>query len=203
MSKHTKNCRVGNRGGFTLTEVLVGVTVLAMAVVASSNILVSMIHSNKVNTNTLKAHLYAVEGVEAFRNMRDTHFMHNVDYRGDGVNLWGQDDGFADDREYGVERKAAQLLGGGGSYDQATINTVSPWKLYSGSYVIFGNVSFDRGCSVAGVGFAEEVLSEEVIDSVVGIEDKVIEVTCTVSWDEGGDMRQVSLSEILTDWKSE
>jgi prepilin-type N-terminal cleavage/methylation domain-containing protein len=88
---------ISNTSGFTLTEVLVGVLVLSMSIVAAANFLVSMIHSNSANTSHLQAYYYSQEGLEAFRNMRDTHFMNNLDFCGKGSGgLWGIQDGFFD-----------------------------------------------------------------------------------------------------------
>lgn len=190
MSKLLNKKRISAQKGFTLTEVLVGIMVLVIAVVSATNLLVSMIQSNIANTNTLKAYYLSQEGLEAFRNMRDTHFMYNVDYRGDGVNLWGDEKGFSVGGDYSVNLKENPGGVRGSVTDRTQVNIYSTWKfgesVVEGVSEVDGN-KFNRVCNVKPLKDANDI----------------IEVTCTTSWEDKGDTREVSLSTILTDWKNE
>ena len=204
---------LNNKSGFTLTEVLVAVMVLVVAVVAGSNLLVSMLRSNAANTSTLQAYYYSQEGLEAFRNMRDTHFMHNVDYRGDvgqGNGIWGEGGGFSIDGDYVVNFNA-ESYGLTDIVERSFLQSVAPWKLSmvagrnSSSRVYFQNgvgssgmeeTSFSRVCEVLA-------LDDDYVDDVLELEEKAVSVTCTTSWEERGDDREVALTTILTDWKNE
>jgi Tfp pilus assembly protein PilV len=183
-----------NKGGFTLTEVLVGILVLVTAIVASSNLLVSMIHSNATNMSMLQAYYYTQEGLEAFRNMRDTHFLNNVGFCGGGVDFWGGNfsDGCGSDegRDYVVEVKKDL-------YD-ASFKSAAPWgvtvgnkgdvKFFNGENNSAEPTEFERFCTV----------SNYEVD--VG---KAFKVTCTTSWEQNSETKAVSMSTVLTDWKDE
>lgn len=184
-----------NEGGFTLTEVLVGILVLVTAIVASSNLLVSMIHSNATNMSTLQAYYYTQEGLEAFRNMRDTHFLNNVDFCGGGMGFWGISNGFSDGcigdgRNYVIDVKK-DIYG-------SDFNSVAPWKLLPGDN---GSVKFLNGEK----NIAEDTeftrfctVSDHPVDA-----GKAFKVTCMTSWEQNSDTKKVSISAILTDWKDE
>lgn len=196
-------CAGKKRGGFTLTEVLVGVMVLVIAVVASSNLLVSMIRSNIANTNMLKAYYLSQEGLEAFRNMRDTHFMHNLSYRGQkGANLWGLPDGFEYDGDYGVVLNE-NTGGGGKNVTQNELNMFAPWRLSDGK-VSVGKTKegedFTRVCKVETVEVSKDLIKVLAVNSVLS---SAFKVTCTTMWEESSDTKSFSLSTILTDWKNE
>ncbi|MDX9970789.1 MAG: type II secretion system protein [Candidatus Gracilibacteria bacterium] len=68
--------------GFTLTEVLIGMMILTIAIVTATNILVGLINTNKNVVQVQQAYFLAIEGVEAVRNIRDTNWLNNVDFRG-------------------------------------------------------------------------------------------------------------------------
>lgn len=189
---------VAGRGGFTLTEVLVGILVLVTAIVASSNLLVSMIHSNATNMSTLQAYYYTQEGLEAFRNMRDTHFLNNVDFCGEGVNFWGISGGFSDGcegtKEYVVDVNK-------GAISRSAFGDAAPWKLDSGS----GDVKFLNGNFEEPTGFIRKCAVGKFggEDSVISEGGRAFKVTCTTSWEQNSDKKSVSISAILTDWKDE
>jgi len=75
--------------GFTLTEVMIGIMILTVAIVAASNMLVTLLRSNEVNLTSMQAHYFAVEGLEAVRSIRDTNWLHNQDWKvGNGSGDW-------------------------------------------------------------------------------------------------------------------
>lgn len=191
-----------NKGGFTLTEVLVGILVLVTAIVASSNLLVSMIHSNATNMGMLQAYYYTQEGLEAFRNMRDTHFLNNVDFCGEGgADFWGVGiDGFSEECENGEEWKyGIEVKFDPDVHASATnISAAAPWKLLFDVQ----DVKFLNGNSEELTDFKRScvVMPYELEPIDVG---KAFKVTCTTSWEQNSDTKEVSISEVLTDWKDE
>lgn len=199
-----------DQGGFTLTEVLVGILVLVTAIVASSNLLVSMIHSNATNMSTLQAYYYTQEGLEAFRNMRDTHFLNNVDFcGGKEANFWGKDGGFSsgcestDGLDYAINVKkdpSSSVVVRDG------ISAAAPWELSTGDSGS-GEVKFLDGSSGTEepTGFTRKCMVEKFIgeDGVVPASGRAFKVTCTTSWEQNSDTKKVSISAILTDWKDE
>ena len=80
-----------NRKGFTLTEVMIGIAILTIAIVSASSLLVGLVNGNKVNLSTLQAYYLAQEGIEGVRNIRDSNWLHNLDWLGeDSIALWGE-----------------------------------------------------------------------------------------------------------------
>ena len=71
-----------NQSGFTLTEVLIGIMILTVAIVSATNLLVGLIQTNQNNVVTLQAYYLAQEGAESMRNIRDTNWLHNADFKG-------------------------------------------------------------------------------------------------------------------------
>jgi len=195
---------IKNKSGFTLTEVLVAVMVLVTAIVGSTNLLVSMMRSNSANAGTLQAYFYTQEGLEAFRNMRDTYFMNNVDYRGKGQNFFGIDGGFSGVGQYFVSTNVGAQTG---ITDSDNVVAAAPFKIskdeFDGGVVKFykdastpEETIFTRSCAVADYPFGG-ISTATVADS------SAIKVTCTTSWEEHSNQREVSLSMILTNWKDD
>lgn len=151
------------------------ILVLTMAVVSASNFLVSMMRSNAMNTSVLQAYYYSVEGLEAFRNIRDTYFMNYLDFcgKGDDIGLFGPKEGFCGGGSYVVNVKDSVL-------DDRAITLI---KGEEG--IISDAESFKRICDVAKIERSEDKL----------------QVTCTTTYDEDGRTGDVALKTILTNWK--
>lgn len=164
-----------NKKGFSLVEILVAILVLTMAVVSASNFLVSMMRSNAMNTSVLQAYYYSVEGLEAFRNMRDTYFMNYLNFcgSGDDIGLFGPEGGFCEEGSYAVNVKDSVL-------DDRAITLIK-----NGEGTVTGAESFKRICDVAKVGEAEDEL----------------QVTCITTYNDNGRIGEVALKTILTNWK--
>ncbi|MFA5947953.1 MAG: type II secretion system protein [Candidatus Gracilibacteria bacterium] len=71
-----------DKKGFTLTEVMIGMTILTVAIVASTNLLISFISSNKLIVENTQAYFLAQEGLEAMRNIRDSNWLNKVNFKG-------------------------------------------------------------------------------------------------------------------------
>jgi len=203
-----------NKRGFTLTEVLVGVSVLATTIVASSNLLVSMIRSNVANMSTLQAYYYTEESMEAFRNMRDTHFMHNLGFCGqEGVNLFGKNGSFIDgcgDTGYGEYYFAISVNPEPSNFAAVSGNDLSsssPWilkpvydKRSPDAKVIFNK---DKTTNISTDFYRYCEVKPYAVEGISAADSVAIEVVCTTEWEESSRDRSVSLSMILTDWNNE
>ena len=75
---------------FTLPEIIISMAVLLMTVVGATQVLVSIIRSNNENVHALIAYQLAQEGLEGFRNVRDSNWLLNADFDGqiDGNKVW-------------------------------------------------------------------------------------------------------------------
>jgi len=195
--------KISGKRGFTLTEVLIGISILTVAIVSATNLLITIVQSNKNNVKTLQAYYYAQEGIEAFRNIRDTNWLHNQDWLDGGVNrdIWGS--GFV---------KSSDPLKG------------NMYEIQSNSDVFTGVVVLD-GSPVNSVGMknyapwqvnvlgseSEAVVNENGLKRIIYVYpyscDKVqvdcsdyVRVVSKVLWVDGSE-KQVSLNEIFTNWK--
>lgn len=191
-----------NKKGFTLVEVLLGMMILTVAIVMASNLYMAAMKSNRVMTLNLRAYYMAQEGLELTRNIRDTHWLHNLDWlrgKGNGGNLAE------------LEKEKTYTIKFNGKVASAweeidDINGMSgylPWEitegpgsdLYNDSFLVDnGAIKFYRHIDILPYEKCGENKDEDcggdfaLIQSVVNFED-------------GGRENEVMLEEVLTNWK--
>lgn len=190
-----------NNKGFSLTEVMIGMMILTVAIVAATNLLSGMATTNRNNLTTMQAYYYAIEGLEGVRNIRDSNWLHNRDWLGSGsLDVWGGTvfDPTDEGKEYRVDLQRVAQGAGEGDVDFANISQFAPWTISDGGgdhevqNIIAdaeGNLNngFKRVITVTPYGEGEE------ISSVV--------VKVKVTWNIGAKERKLEMSEILTNWK--
>ncbi len=164
-----------SKKGFTLTEVMIAMSILTVAIVSATNLLISLMNSNRVNVTTLQAYFLAQEGLEIARNIRDTNWLqgNKWDVYNEFVSLNGA--------EVGLELKDSF--------------SSDPWQSSGSAAVIkLGAVEFNRTLSF------EEFCSEEelIVESC-----SKTKVTARVFWDDSGKESEVNLSTVLTDWQKD
>lgn len=90
--KIRKKSTVSTKSGFTLPEMIIAISVLVLVIVGSTNLLISIIRGNTENMHTFVAYELAQEGLEGFRNIRDSNWLLNADF--DGAlfehKIWGE-----------------------------------------------------------------------------------------------------------------
>lgn len=185
-----------NKKGFTLVEVLLGMMILTIAIVLATNLFLTAMRSNKVMTYNLKAYYLAQEGIELTRNIRDTHWLHNLDW------LDGQGD--ADPTK----------LEKGKIYSINFKDAISDWTevdQISGMYVYFPWVIASAGnTDDASFNPYNEQLKLDGNDGVIFYRhinvlsrvggDSVL-IQSVVNFEDGGKKNEVILEEVLTNWK--
>jgi len=180
-----------NEKGFSLTEVMIAIMILTVAIISATSLLVGLISSNKNNVKTLQAYYLAQEGVEAVRNIRDTNWLQNQNWM-DNSAVWTL--GFEEGKDYGIELKT---VGGCNPIDPACSNVdrlnelekFAPWQVVSGgSTVDFDGEKFERTVTI----LPYECGASECSDFV--------RVQVRVTWEDGKE-REVVLEEVLTNWK--
>lgn len=176
-----------NKDGFTLTEVLIGIMILTVAIVTATNLLVGLVNSNQNNLTTMQAYYLAQEGIEGVRNIRDTNWLHNTNWLGEGAEeLWG--DSFKVGGEYSINLKydaftKAATPGLVGS--KIFLRAASPWSISSaGSREVEGFNEFKRTISIKPYD-----------------EENYVLVESKVEWELGAKHREVVLSGVLSNWK--
>ena len=217
---------IKNKSGFTLTEVMIGIMILTVAIVSATNLLVGLIRSNQNNLTTLQAYYLAQEGIEAVRNIRDTNWLHNLDWLGaDSAALWNEFFVKDDDRSYVVNLDSNSFQCSSNPDDNAgllQIGACRPWSIErvvdngSGRILKYnapngGDVYLTSGSVLDGVEtpfsriikirpYNCEDLGDQGLCNPDDL-DKYILVESKVTWQLGSKERELVLHEILTNWK--
>lgn len=187
-----------NKGGFSLTEVMIGIMILTIAIVAASSLLVGLVRTNENNLRTMQAYYFAQEGIEGVRNIRDTNWLHNRDWRGSAsVAIWG---GELSDGEHPLGLRS-ENLGQPVSNILNDINVNAPWSLSGDGKIDYAT---DDG-TASGFTRAITIKPYPCADTdnicVSGHEDDYILVESKVTWAIGSQDHEVTLFEVLTNWK--
>jgi prepilin-type N-terminal cleavage/methylation domain-containing protein len=212
-----------NTSGFSLTEVMIGIMILTVAIVSASNLLVSLVKTNRLNVQTLQAYYLAQEGLEAVRNIRDTNWLHNLDFKGEGgvyqeLEVGGSYAVFLEERGWRNSRPDEGMS----LYDLRSL--LSPWSFISSSSsnpfndvfaVVEKEFSGKAYYSSSVIGSSDEsvfyrhieildacdndpALSEAVLPEDCG---DFILVRSVVNWKDGSRDRDFSIEEVLSNWK--
>lgn len=193
--------------GFTLTEVLIAMMILTVAIVTATNILVGLLQTNKNIVKIEQAYYLAMEGVEAVRNIRDTNWLNNVDFRG-RTDLLGI---FENGGEYVLGLKSMAWK----NSIKDTVSDIGRFKSWDLFYRVADNDklclfeedgrSFYVLCGLVSgrdSGFSRYVKIEPYCeDAGKSLCEKSFKATSVVSWMDGTKEKNVELSEVLTDWK--
>ncbi len=211
-----------NKRGFTLTEVMIAMAILSVAIVSTSNLLVGLISSNRNNVATLQAYYLAQEGLEAIRNIRDTNWLHNVPWNGDGelypvltenrsyfVDLTGN--GWTVPVGADVANREALRINSGwdilevNSYDEATSDPFIPAFHLDEKITdeTVGSESYRLGQISADFYRHINILPYDG-DECGGTEDdcaNFVLVQSVVNWKDGSKEGELKLETILSNWK--
>lgn len=189
--------KIRDKRGFTLTEVLIGISILTVAIVSATTLLVTIVESNRNNVKTLQAYYYAQEGIEAFRNIRDTNWLHNQEWLTGKVNqdIWGN--GFAVGNIYEIESKEGVFTTPALSEDISSVGmrAYAPWQvnLLSSENSAVPNEN-ENGLSRVIFVYPYDCDIKPKCDDYVRVVSKVF-------WTDGGSEKKVELNEIFTNWK--
>lgn len=206
--------KIKNQAGFTLTEVMIGIMILTVAIVSATNLLIGLIDTNRNNLSTLQAYYFAQEGIEAVRNIRDTNWLHNNQWLGNGSEaLWGESflvpvDGsekaYSVDLQYGAFEQPGS---GDKKNNLSELGFAKTWKISS---AIDGGEVFYLGADKNGSkssGFKRIISIKPYdcmeVEDICGPDDKgkYVLVESKVVWKLGSRDRELKLSAVLTDWK--
>ncbi len=205
-----------NKKGFTLTEVMIGIMILTVAIVSASNLLVSLINTNKTNVKALQAYYLAQEGIEAIRNIRDTNWLHNLNFKGDFDAVY---EPFEIDNAYKVFLREA-------GWDQSTnlsygtqneLSALRPWDFEKVSPILnidpfsseFALTKNGDTVHYISNGADEDAVFYRHIEILPFCNEGTTEEDCenfilvrsVVNWRDGNDDGEISLDAVLSNWK--
>ena len=184
--------------GFTLVEVMIGMMILTIAIVATTQVLIGQIRFNQQNVDSLSAYYLAQEGVEMMRNVRDTNWLHNFDWLEGGVYLPLE---VSDSLSYGINPNPAYFPATLGEQ----VDGVDDLKKYAPFQISLGEQKVWIG-GEESEKFTREIQLLPITDEqCAGFEmtdcSEFALVRSTVRWQEAQKQREISLEEILTNWK--
>lgn len=186
-----------NRKGFTLTEVMIGMGILAIAIVSATSLLTSLIGANRNNVATLQAYYLAQEGIEATRNIRDTNWLHNVDFKeGNGKIFPAFKEGFSYFLE--LDERGWQTWGGSGG----DIAAFLPWWVEEKGPVTAAESDPYSGFALRLDEFIGPTNFYRHINILPYEENEdFFLVQSVVNWKDGVKDKNVTLETVLSDWK--
>lgn len=210
--------------GFSIPEVIIAITIVVLIIVTATNLLVSSTRANRSNINQIIAYNLAQEALEGVRNIRDSHWLHNINWRGDDEKRLLGDD-FNSDGYYIIEKKRVDFDKAGCDFQSIEnlnqLNTVkdnAPWNLTKIQNPGVDETLLFMLTDISGdiVKYRHEKNNEESIfrrwieiekipygsGSGEMSDDLKIKVTAFVSWFELSRERTLEVSTILTDWKA-
>ena len=210
--------KLKSTSGFSLTEVMIGIMILTVAIVSASNLLVSLVKTNQLNVQSLQAYFLAQEGIEAVRNIRDTNWLHNLDFRGEN----GVFDELKEGNYYSLSLDENGWRNSG-TVENATstgqLNTMKPWVFEELPYAPYNNSfglmkdEFDGYISSAGpsddpvfyryIQILDACVADLVLYAVLLPEEceDFLLVRSVVTWKDGSRDREIALEAVLSDWK--
>lgn len=204
------------KSGFSLPEVIIAITIVVLIIVTATNLLVSSIGANTVNTNKIIAYNLAQEAIEGLRNIRDNNWIHNQYWRGSDKELFGVS--FDEDGKYVIKKnhnlKSAdecKVLGGQSNTIQS-VKGASPWQLMDYNEDLSQLYIFEDGMNeythdqTNKISKFRRYLEIETIpyDLATNENDEQfkIHVTAVVEWLDKGKYDELRINTILTDWKA-
>lgn len=168
---------------FTLIEILIAITLTTVVLTTVTGLVLSTLVSNQRNAHLVQATYLAQESLEQMRYIRDSNWLQNYSWNG-GLALWGGDFEASD---FSGSTLALNLAGCPPCFSVDTEETVQLGSAFDGD-----GFEFQRS-------FTLLPLTDED-DSTQTREDSM-EVMATVTWEEHGFERSVSVSTYLTNWQ--
>lgn len=197
---------VSDSSGFTLAEVVIGISLLSVVLIAMTTLTISSIRANQANIFRLTSFYLAQEGIEGLRNVRDSNWLQNYTWNEGGSDFWGSD--FSTDGYYVIDYYP---------FADSTDSNSAPWSL---TYLGFSEADLDDSIqlylaenSISGMQFylhdtssslfnyEETVYQRYLYISYPDPDEGILEVTVTMLWQDHGRDRSLEVSSQLTNWR--
>jgi prepilin-type N-terminal cleavage/methylation domain-containing protein len=166
----SNNSNKNNSRGFTLIELIISIVVLSVAVIGAYNAFTTMDILTASSTDRFVAAYLAQEGIEIVRNIRDTNWIRNDDWR-EGL----------------YEEGVVDCTTNGCQADYKTFGESStPLVAYAGQNLYIDENGFYNYASGTQTKFRRKI----VIIPMQTLEEKddILRVIVTVYWDEKANM---------------
>jgi len=164
---------------FTLIEVVIGVTLLSITIVAVAGLIITTMNADRRNYQSVQASYLAQEGLEIMRYIRDSNWFQNYSWD-EGERTWGSNFRLSD---YDGMEKEMYLKE----------STICP-PCYSFSVepekIEFGNMEYTRSILVK-TAYNEKGFEME----------NIYEIVAVIEWKDRRQDRRIEISTLLSDWK--
>lgn len=181
--------RLRSNPAFTLIETLISITLTTVVITAVTGLILTTLFANQRNLHSLQAMYLAQESLEAVRFMRDSNWLQNYSWNGDGgTNGWGAD---FDVSDLSLGDEMELQLSEEENCPPCFSFTTSPEE---------ATVTADNGFEYLRTLTFKPVPDESTQDDM-DVLAGVVEVTATVSWSEHALPRSIELSTYLTNWQ--
>ncbi|MFA5792411.1 MAG: hypothetical protein WC897_00905 [Candidatus Gracilibacteria bacterium] len=200
---------MSTRKAESMIETLVAITVIVISTISALSLMRTAISGNRVIEDKVIAINLAIEGLDAIKNMRDTNYLRfseNADECWDKINA-----------SVGDTCTSAQTMTPGASYFLTRNFSTEPfleWNLTTvtdpevdGNLDLY-NIDFDRdeqidttiyaqaGISSPGFVTVDEARFKRII-TFESLPMDALQITATVSWDNGGVIKEISLTRVI------
>lgn len=164
---------------FTLIEVVIGVTIMSIVIVAVAGLVLSTLAANRRNIQSVQAVYLAEDGVEIMRYIRDSNWLQNYSWDG-GEKIWSGNFGLDDfdDKKTLYLKETPKCPPCWGFSQDPELITLS------------GGVQYERSIAV-----------KRVIDEDGAKNDGIYELLVRIQWEDKGKERSYVLSTYLSNWK--
>lgn len=217
--------KFAQKKGFSITEVLISITLIVLVIVSATTLLISSNRANVTNINQIIAYNLAQEALEGFRNIRDGYWLHNQPWKGE-KELLGDD--FNTDGYYVISKRPKNKLLTPERCtpvtrelnEPVTVKTHAPWELKKiqtdnpsevsetilyiypvGDVMKYSHELFWGEESRFRRWLEIQTIPYELASGTKKTELKIA-VTAVVEWEEQTRMKTVRVPTILTDWKA-
>lgn len=174
--------------------------ILTIAIVAASSLLVGLVRTNENNLRTMQAYYFAQEGIEGVRNIRDTNWLHNRDWIAASPDIWGSSlsNCVSPDGSSSCQLTLrTETFNQSVSYNLADIQANAPWTLSGDDgidYVTGDDSGFSRTITIKPYPCTANTCISLHDEDYILVESKV-------TWAIGSYEHEVTLFEVLTNWK--
>ena len=178
---------------FTLIETMVSMVILSATLAGAVYLMMTISNATSKNQMRVQAIYLAQECTELLRNSRDSAWKQNLPWNCAFPSTTSSYRIISDVLQLPATTNPTQCLNELGSRIEADIGASDFARLY-----LDGNVYTHDPTGATKTPFSRVFTVSDVITGTPNPDAK--KITCTVEWNDGGQPREISFSQILTNW---
>ena len=197
---------IKNKRGFTLPEIIVSMGIMVIVIFSATNLVVSIIRSNSENINRLIAYGLAQEGLEGFRNIRDSNWLLGAGFQGEIQsvnNYWGEPLPTNETKYFRIDYQELEASDLSFS-DPNSLANITPWILEKISGPEDESAILKKQVDAGEVRYRHVGSGDPTLFSrylIVTSEENKYVLSSIVTWELFGVDKELRLDTELTNWK--